>query len=80
MENKYYSLVYLENLHTKSSLLTQKSLFLLINEEYKKNNTNAKMLEQIVLIMVLGINQVTYSNRKFCQSVGRSFATSGTFR
>ena len=30
--------------------------------------------------MALGINQVTYSNRKFYQSVGPGFATLGTSR
>ena len=28
--------------------------------------------------MALGINQVTYSDRKFCWSVGPGFATLGT--
>ena len=32
------------------------------------------------VIMALGINQVTYSNRKFCRSVGPGFATLGTSR
>ena len=33
-----------------------------------------------MIIMALGINQVTYSNRKFCRSVGPGVATLGTSR
>ena len=32
------------------------------------------------LFMALGINQVTYSSRQFCRSVGPGFATLGTSR
>ena len=32
------------------------------------------------VFMALGINQVTYSNRKFCRSVCPGFATLGTSR
>ena len=36
------------------------------------------MESDLSLFMALGINQVTYSNRQFCRSVGPGFATLGT--
>ena len=38
------------------------------------------VFSSVFVFMALGINQVTYSNRKFCRSVGPGFATLGTFR
>ena len=39
-----------------------------------------KFLMCFLAFMALGINQVTYSDRKFCLSVCPSFATLGTSR
>ena len=41
---------------------------------------NPTIGESYYVFMALGINQVTYSNRKFCRSVGPGFATLGTSR
>jgi len=55
--------------------------FILYLAEYKKTNFAKNVQKEYLLVfMALAINQVTYSDRKFCLSVGHGFASSGTFR